>query len=171
MAKPARKIQGFTLIELIIVVIVISLGLFVAIPLYNNFTSQKLLEKEAFKLSDALTVARNMSSSPQACGVNQEFQGYRLAFTSNNYTVYQCCGTSGQPPACSSTFRSYKINAANVQITDPPNFVHFLPLSAGIYTGSDADLELKNTVKDECIKILIDNSGRIYFDTPYPYSC
>ena len=171
MVKPALNGNGFTIIELIIVVVVISLSVLAAIPVYNNFTGEKKLEYEALKLSDALSLARSMTNAPKSCASGQEFQGYRLTFTSSNYTIYQCCGTSGQSPTCSNSVKTYKITSPNVQITDAANYVHFLPRAGGTYTGSEKNMTLKDITENKCIKIFIRDSGKVFLDTPYPYSC
>lgn len=90
------KSKGFTLIELIVVIGIMSLLASVGLVSYGNFTKKQIVQEEARKFVSVLRKAQNdaiTGNKPSTCGDADSLVGYRVtgSVATNSYEVYSVC--------------------------------------------------------------------------------
>ena len=119
MVRPAPRFRGFTLIELMVVVALISVILVLAIPSFTGMLARKRLEGVALELGTDLQYARS-----EAVQQNAQVQ---VIFGSNCYAIYVVGSTAASDCVTLGTgARQLKL----VQITTGPTLA-FTPATGG----------------------------------------
>lgn len=119
MVRPAPRFRGFTLIELMVVVALISVILVLAIPSFTGMLARKRLEGVALELGTDLQYARS-----EAVQQNAQVQ---VIFGSNCYAIYVVGSTAATDCVTLGTgARQLKL----VQITTGPTLA-FTPATGG----------------------------------------
>lgn len=157
-----KLVSGFTLLELIIVVIIITTFVGLSIANYNRFNEEKKLEEQTKQLIDVLDLASKKASSgdiPTSCS---SFEGYEVQTTASSYSFYRCCDGN-----C-TLVRTYTL---------PTNFslsvrtVRFKPLSRGTDLINNATLKIKNSFISKCIDITVSPAGIVSEGNKYTGGC
>ena len=121
-----KKIQqGFTLIELMIVVAIIGILAAIAIPAYADYTA-KAQASEAFVLLDGLktTVAEQMSQDPTACVITGSVtSGKFVTSTAATVAAGVCTITATYGAATAGTLSGKTVIMKFDTTTTPPTFV------------------------------------------------
>ena len=119
MVRPAPRFRGFTLIELMVVVALVSVILVLAIPSFTGMLARKRLEGVALELGTDLQYARS-----EAVQQNAQVQ---VIFGSNCYAIYVVGSTAATDCVTLGTgARQLKL----VQITTGPTLA-FTPTTGG----------------------------------------
>lgn len=190
MAKLIKNtLCGYTLIELIIVIAIISLFSTLGLAQYNSYSEQARLKTEAQKLSGVLELARKKALAQDlgpSCTAN-EFQGYQVKLGStsdgtssdtNKYLLSLCCsGTCSE--SASNRIQSYAFPNTNIVFGSAvvgttgesfPYPVQFYPSQAYSSLSSTLTLMLKNsaiTSTNKCIKITVSTIGVVWVDDQF----
>ncbi len=153
--------NGFTLIELIVVLAIMGLITSMGFAFYNSYTQNAQLSQEASRLMDVLTVAQKKSTSPDTCGV-QTNQGYQVVTVATTYSLQLCCGPQSGSCTTASTIQNYTLPSF---ITLTSATIQFQTLSRGVIGA--ATLTLKNSNSSKCIDTTVNASGTISQGSPY----
>ena len=156
--------KGFTLIELIVVIFIISLFAGLSIANYGAFNEEKKLDDEVKRLSATLYLARSKASSADADpDICEDFRGFWVRLDTSTPSSY----TSERD--CNGTFDSTQTHAltSNVTIGAPITNVFFKSLNAGTNLSSALTIKVKNGKLQpaKCINIVIQPSG-IFSESP-----
>jgi prepilin-type N-terminal cleavage/methylation domain-containing protein len=123
---------AFTLIELIISLVVISLLSGITLAYYNKLNASKKLEQETNKLIDVLELAKNKALTNDLGNQNASecnLKGYAVEFSGDrNYFLVQQCATQ-------NFFLSNYSLTDSVRFLSPPANILFSPLT-GSNNGS-----------------------------------
>ncbi len=153
--------KGFTLIEIIVVIAVISLITGMSLAYYNTFNEQQKLRSEAKKIIDVIELAKHKASSgdsPASCTTG--FTGYRADIGAASYFISACCaGTCDTAnPVQTYPFSSNSITATN-------GYIQFKQLTGGISTNySPLQINVKSSqlpANANCIVITFTAVGNI----------
>lgn len=161
--------KAFTLIELIVVVGIISVVTGFTIASLNSQGSQKLLQGEADKLMNVLSLAQKKAAAGNSTCSSGIFTGYKIVLSTTSYTLQKCCGTE----ASCTTEMSYNFESPVVLSTSPTNStgsVLFKRLYAGVLLDNIASQETKNIYiknpqingTNQCFMINVHQSGKMY---------
>ena len=140
------KKRGFTLIELIVVVLIMIIIIGMSLASYNNFNEEKKLDSDADKLTDILEMARKKSIAAEIVAPCTSFQGYAVDISTSSYKLQQCCDDS-----CTD-FSSYNLAGTNQVISGIGN-IRFKPLLGEISNDNLITIENKITTKSISINI------------------
>ena len=108
---PSRNRRGFTLPEVLIVIVMVSLLAIVAIPRFANVNGKRHMQSARMRVGSALATAR-------AAAIQKGYP-VRFVLTSNRVTVKR--DTTGAPDLISPVPLDtlYKVSATAVGFTDP----------------------------------------------------
>lgn len=160
--------KGFTLIELVVVVTIITLFAGLSIANYGSFNEEKKLIDEVKQLSATLYLARSKTSSADADpDICNDFRGYRVSLDSGSPSSFSF------ERNCNGTYDSTQTHTLtpNVTLSASTANVSFKPLSAGTDLSSPLTVTLKNTVLSKCIDIVIQPSGVFSESAKYTSGC
>lgn len=135
-----------------------------AIPYYNNFTSEKNLTVEAQKIADVLNLARKKALVGE--GTSCELQSYQVDVPAGglSYALKKCC--SGV--ACANV-QSYTIpSSTSVSINSAPDQVQFNVLTGTASTN--LTIKMKSTV-GKCVDVEVATMGTIDVGDIYTAGC
>lgn len=165
------KQKGFTLIEIIISISIITLLSGMAIVQYDNLSEQKKLDYETKRFVDALELAKvkaNSSDSSLCSGaaITPEVQGYAVNLTVTNYQLMPHCIVGTPQPV------NYQIDPkVQIVVTPVPTQINFFPNSSGATTSC---VNVKIRTSSKCNYIKVEQSGLISNDicaSGCPCSC
>lgn len=89
-------VYGFTLIELIVVITILSTTLALGLASYNGFNQKEKLRQAALNFKSALRLAQTKSISAEKPNIGcTAFNGMRITFTSTTYTLRHHCDPEG----------------------------------------------------------------------------
>lgn len=84
--------KSFTLIEILIIIVIITIFSGLSFAYYNNFTQQLKLKKEAIRLNNVIDLARKKAFSSDIYDSNcPNFQGYKVSISANAYSLIFIC--------------------------------------------------------------------------------
>lgn len=152
------EVEGFTLIEFLIVVSITLIFLGVSLVQYNTYTEQAKLKNEGKKLVDVLELAKKKALSADLQDKNcTNFTGYRLTLNTNNYFLIFCCNS-----ICSTNTNTYNFNT-NISIFSGAGNLNFPPLMTGANMTINS-VQLKNSAINKCVRISISTIGIVELD-------
>jgi prepilin-type N-terminal cleavage/methylation domain-containing protein len=163
--------NGFSLIELIIAISIITLFSAMSLSVYNQYTSQQQLIKQQNNLINLLELSRKKATSSDlnnySCPVNTDFTGYQINITSNSLTMFICCGSGNN---CSNRYQitQYSIESP-ITITNGIGNFRFKN-SGQTNLTSPLTITLKQNSLSKCLNIYISPMGLIDYDNTL-FSC
>ncbi len=159
--------NGFTLIELIVVIFIITLFAGMSLANYGRFNEEKKLDEEVKKLSATLYLARSKASAADADpAICSDFKGYRVSIdsSSSSYILERECANSFTTIETQNLPTSTTIKAV-------PTSVFFKSLNAGTDLTSQAKITVKNSVLLKCADVTVQPSGVINEEAKYTVGC
>ena len=155
-----RKNQGFSLIEILIILTIGSLLTAGTVSYYHQFTEQKKLDAQTANLDDALHLFQKKAMVGDLGGLScaGKFDGYQFRYDYNagtgeySYNVYFCCNG-----ACGNFIKQYILESP-VTLSNFSNFI-FQQQTGGVSTAITIDLT--NSTISKCRRITIGTSGLI----------
>lgn len=152
-----KKLKGFTLIELIVVIGILSLFTGIFIARYNENTGQLRLRSEAKKLVDVLELAKKKALTADLFDKNcTDFRGYRVIVGSGNYSLSFNCG------GVYTEVQNYNLTLNNSIIAGTGNY-DFTPMMVNPIFPATVIL-VKNSLINKSIKVNISSIGVIEID-------
>ena len=162
------KHKGFTLIEIIVVIAIVSILMSVGLAYYNKSNEEKELRSDTEKLSDILHLARQkaISGDQKDLPACTDFNGYQVEIIdSGSYRLVLCCND-----ACTGADReeiqSYSLQSS-ITLDPSSSTIKFKKLTGE--TLSALDVKVSNSVISECLLLNIQLSGLIKLDTSCSY--
>lgn len=147
--------EGFTLIEIIVVISVALVFLGLSLPRYNDFSSQLKLKNEGKKLVDVLELAKKKALSSDLFDKNcADFTGYRITVSSGSYSLLFGCAS------VYTVVQNYSLLTTNFTITTGIGDYNFSPLMNNPSFISNT-IRLKNSVINKCVNISVSPIGII----------
>jgi prepilin-type N-terminal cleavage/methylation domain-containing protein len=146
---------GYTLLEIIVVVTIISLFTALSIGYYRNFDEQKKLDGDVKQFIDVLNLAANKANSGDLnpnpnC---TDFQGYSVLISSTtSYSLEFNCGD------VYTEVQAYNLKS-NISFTGTDANILFKPLTGGTNLIRQASVTFTNNATGKCKKILINPLG------------
>ena len=169
MVRPAPRVRGFTLIELMVVVALIRVILVLAIPSFTGMLARKRLEGVALELGTDLQYARS-----EAVQQNAQVQ---VIFGSNCYAIYVVGSTAATDCVTLGTgARQLKL----VQITTGPTlaftpafgnlFIEFEPVRGmaanAVGTNMSGNVLVESSAGNWQLQVLVNRFGRVKTCSP-----
>ncbi len=146
------KKDGFTIIELLVVISIMALFIGATLAQYNTYTQQLKLKNEAKKLVDVLELAKKKALSADLQDKNcSNFTGYRLTTSVNSYSLLFGCSS------VYTSVQNYNL-PTNVTITVGTGDYNFSPLMNNPIFISNT-IRLKNSAINKCVNISISPIG------------
>ena len=151
-----RESNGFTLIELIVVITIIILLSGLSLAYYNNFTEQQKLDAEVNKIISVLELAKKKASASDLQNVDcQGFSGYTVSFAASSYSMKLVC----TPDCGTSCSRMFLLSSANLILTSDSPTLTFKPMYAGIEPTAGVNITLTANGLNKCKKINVSSNG------------
>ena len=146
------KSKGFTLIELIVVMGILSIFSGIFLAQYNENASQLKLKNEAKKLIDVLELAKKKALTADLFDKNcTDFTGYRVIISSGSYSLSFGCAS------VYSVVQNYNL-LTNITATVGTGNYNFSPLMINPNFISNT-IRLKNSAINKCVNISISPIG------------
>lgn len=161
-----KTVGGFTLIEIIVIIGVISILMNIGLAYYNKFNEQKKLQSDTQKLYDILHLARAKTISGDQMNITcTSFSGYQVEIvSSSSYKLVLCCSD-----ACSGAdqteIQTYSLQSS-ITLDPAPATIKFKKLTGEVVTSTD--IEISNSVISECMKLSVKQSGLVELITSCP---
>lgn len=139
--KLPSKTSGYTLIELIVVVVIIGILFSIGVAKYGEFNRSQIVEQAALDLKNNLRLAQNRAfsgekdTSASACGDTKRLDGWYVSFASGSYDIYGRCGGD---TTFSSTTKD--LSSKKVYISPIPPTILFKPLGNGVVNAGTITL-------------------------------
>lgn len=161
--------QGYTLIELLIVVAIIAIFSGILLAYLNVYTDDRKIEGEAKRLVDFLELAKKKASAGdivQACS-GTSFTGYKVTVTTNGYSLSQCCDVScAAPYSISGASYTFPTNVISILDSTVGNVV-FSPLAAGATTTLPSNTATLKSLSAKCLDVTVNVAGLITLGAIY----
>lgn len=151
--------RGFTLIELIVVVSIMTLFMGVSIANYNSFTTEKKFDAEVKRVVDVLELAKSKAHAGDVGAFScDDFNGYQVALSGSTYFLRMCCDNT-----CTNfnTVATYRIPVGISASFASGSSIQFYPLTTGVSVSSSNTITVNSTVLNKCAPINISNNGLI----------
>ena len=98
-----KSSKGFTLVELMVVIVIIGILAAIAIPVYKNYTNKA-------KLSEAVTIVHNYSTSAKAWFANNgNYTGWTGSDVVASYAAPNAPRYFAAPPAATNTATTWRV--------------------------------------------------------------
>ncbi len=173
MAKNKLRRNGFTLIELIIVVGIMTFLSGLMLATYNSYTESKTLDQTASGIVDLLTQARNKAAAGDTVGYSDcsgSFGGYNIYINQVNaasYTLNLLCTSTH---IIQTTNLPYKTSIGDwilATVTVGNNPIVFGPLNTPIAASTTIQLKDKRISLNNCLLITVTVPGIINQGTKF----
>jgi prepilin-type N-terminal cleavage/methylation domain-containing protein len=139
---------GFTLLELLVVVSIITMLIVGATAGYGNFSNKNLLKQTMLTLKNDLRLAQtNALSGKKPQSDCTKLTGYSVSFTDVSYVIEPVCS-----PASLSTYPSI-LYPSGIVMSSPPSPILFYGLSNGTNISGTRSLMLSGTAGTYTIDI------------------
>ncbi len=163
--------SGFTLIELVVVLGIITLVIGISIASYGNFNSQEHLKTEANKLVSVIDLAVRKTTSSDISSVASctDFIGYQINFTSpTTYSLEVCCNVTCSP---ATSVASYTLLDTSIGIVSDATVVHFNPFMKNTWRKGASlvdsyTIKLTSSTTNQCIEVTVYNTGLVSSTNP-----
>jgi prepilin-type N-terminal cleavage/methylation domain-containing protein len=166
-----RLIDGFTFIELLVVISIILLLFGFSMGMYNNFNEQKKLDTETTKFIEILDLTKNKILAGDKSGLDIGLDLYskcdlvkfKITTSSNEYSL-KAIVSQNNNGNCPTDFVDYKDIDLSIYKTKPEIIISsseiiFYPFGLGIDTCKC--ISLQNTITNKHKYVKIDKSGTI----------
>lgn len=134
----AVRRQGFSLVELLLVIVIFSILFTVGVASYNNFNRKRVVRETALKLMNNLRFVQNKALSGEkpdfACDV---LNGWRLQLSANSYQIQAICD-EGRP---SGNVKTYSLPIGVSLNSDTSSFL-FKVLAHGVEFSGSGEVNL-----------------------------
>lgn len=166
----ANSRVGFTILEVLIVIGILSMVSAVIMPTSFNNTIRKKIEGEAQRITDVIELAKAKTEANDygayTCPV---FDGYRVSFQPSNYQLQLCCRNSSASAVCSSptVISQYTVDPdvtltiAGLPLSGGYNHVLYKSVVLGTDLAAAGTLRLANASVAKCIRMTIDPIGTV----------
>ena len=156
--------QGFTLVELIVVIVIISIITGSAIAAYSTYANFKASDSETKQLIDTLELAKKKASTNDLstpCDANDPnnpnmtFTGFQVVINSQKYDLILHCVDSGGDQDITKIITTHML-PTKITITSPtPKTIEFKPLVAGPSMSDTNNITIYNSSsqKYSCISV------------------
>ncbi len=158
--------KGFTLIEILITLGIISMVTLVAIPNFRRFNTEQQLQKDVKKLVAAIRQVQANAQNKVTCQASRALS-WSIQFDSNGYTVKADCETGSDYTAPAVEFVSTMVSTncgANSPVIQFSNgSVAYPDATVCPDLGSQIfSVTLTSTVSNQTSVVKIDKGGAIY---------
>ncbi|MEN9327751.1 MAG: hypothetical protein RI947_559 [Candidatus Parcubacteria bacterium] len=154
-----NKHAGFTLIELIVVIAIMTLFFGISIANYNGFTAEKKFDAEVKKFVDILELAKSKARAGDIGGFScEDFDGYEVAFADPNYFLRMCCDN-----VCTSfnTISTYAFPDGVTATLTGATEIRFHPLSFALDSPNPITITINSGTLNKCVEVMISTNGLI----------
>lgn len=131
--KLPSKTSGFTLIELIVVVVILGILFSIGVAKYGEFNRSQIVEQAALDLKNNLRLAQNrafIGEKDTSLCVDSLLDGWYVSFTNTSYEIYGQCGGTPFPLKTTVDLSNKKIAISS---SSPlPLIIRFKPLGQGV---------------------------------------
>lgn len=139
--KSALRHNGFTLIELIVAVAIMSLLVGGAITGFITFAERQEVQTTAKNLQQLLRTAQakaRIREVPTACTApNKRLQSYRVRLNQTSPDIVMLCGVGADRELIIPTDRESVVIPTGITVTSDAEYIDFYTLHQGVYIGSD----------------------------------
>ncbi len=154
--KKSSTSKGFTLLEMMLVVLIMLIFFGMSLKLYSNLNLQKKLESETKYVVEILELAKKKTISGDKTGLDDSciLSGYKIVYTQDSYALFAICPDDR---AVGKEFASsYGISLSG----DGTNEVVFNPFGVG---AVPACVIITNTATNKCRMITVLQSASISY--------
>lgn len=149
--------KAFTLIELIIIIVIISLLFSAMIAYYNKANEQKKLTTAMQKLDDVLHLIQKKAIAGDIYTTCDNFTGYQIQFIGNNqYAAYFCCNDICDNP--DYLIKNYTLDSP-LTLNPSIDTIYFKPLTGRIDSNDAITVKITNSTINKCSLFSIEPSG------------
>lgn len=167
---------GFTLIELIIVISVLTLFFGFSLAMYNDFNETKKLEAETKKLVEVLELAKKKIISGDKSALSDDYSScdliaYKVIITSDKEYKLSANVCKNNDTSCrlqsdctDVDVFNYKTSLQLIPSSLPPFPIVFKPFGLGADVGADVTettVTIKNNNNSQCRQVTVKISGNI----------
>lgn len=165
--------NGYSLLEILLVIFIIALFSGISLPYFNASTSTKKLDQEAKQLIDVIELAKAKASAGESniagCTI---FKGYRVVFDTppsppTQYRLRACCAsTPAQLCDIPQDIQIYTIQPGmaytfSANLASPTNYIHFSNLKLGTTLSGNGIIRITNASINKCIRVTVDRIGLV----------
>ncbi len=156
--------NGFTLIELIIVVSILLLMMGGSLATFNSFNDQKNIEAEGKKFASTVDLLKKkaISGDTSDCSAGMETTDYRITYNQNSYSIQVQCDT------VITTLQTFTL-PLNFSFTTSDTIIF---VSQGSGTLSDVNpIIISNANNSKCYKLTVHQTGVLDEEGPSAAAC
>lgn len=157
MKRLSRRINAFSILELIIIIAIIGLLVSITVASYGTFQKQQKVEAQAKAFADVLELAKNKAAAGDVAGlanckdsVGTDFERYRVRLTSPTYDLSILCDGSW------TTINTYRLESGIVFQSNTT--IYFNPLAQG---ATNTTVNVINTNNTLCVPVEVSATGLI----------
>ncbi len=167
-----KYLAGFTFIELLIVVMIISAFSGLSLAYYNNFNKASKLDTEANKFLQTLELAKKKATARDIEGYDDcnysidpanTFDGYQIVLTANGYDLKIVCNGTASP-IYSYSYPKNSSGQSLVKTSPQSGTIQFNPTPGDVtFSSLSLPIQFENSVgtTTKCPRIDISTTGII----------